>query len=127
MRQFMLARRRGALIKSNALSRELHMLAHAKRFGLIVVLSLSTLLGACAGAGQNTGQFVDDSLVTTKVKSKLVGDMMLKGFTIKVDTDYGVVRLGGTVDSATQKLRAEEVARGTEGVKSVVNDIAVKP
>ncbi|HKQ30371.1 MAG TPA: BON domain-containing protein [Burkholderiales bacterium] len=103
------------------------MRARTNRFRLIVALSLSILLGGCAGAGQNTGQFVDDSLITTKIKSKLVGDMMLKGFTIKVDTDRGAVRLGGTVDSATQRLRAEEVAQGTEGVKSVVNEIAVRP
>jgi hyperosmotically inducible periplasmic protein len=103
------------------------MLARMKRFSLIAVLSLSAALGACAGAGQSSGQFVDDSLVTTKVKSKLIGDMMLKGFTIKVDTDQGVVKLGGAVDTATQKQRAEEVARGTDGVKAVVNDIAVKP
>jgi hyperosmotically inducible protein len=103
------------------------MLARASRLGLIAVLSLFTLLGACAGAGQSSGQFVDDSLITTKVKSKLVGDMALKGFTIKVDTDNGVVKLGGTVDSATQKARAEEVTRGTDGVKSVINDIGVKP
>jgi osmotically-inducible protein OsmY len=101
------------------------MLAHVKRFSVIV--ALSTLLVACAGAGQSTGEFVDDSLVTTKVKSKLVGDMALKGFTIKVDTDHGVVRLGGAVDSASQKQRAEEIAHETDGVKSVVNDIAIKP
>jgi len=103
------------------------MRAYASRLRLIAVLSLSLLLGACAGAGQNTGQFVDDSFLTTKVKSKLIGDLALKGFTIKVDTDHGVVRLTGGVDSPTQKQRAEELARGTEGVKNVVNDILVKP
>ena len=99
----------------------------AKRFGLIAVLSLFLLLGACAGAGQSTGQFFDDSFVTTKVKSKLIGDLALKGFTIKVDTENGVVHLTGGVDSATQKQRAEELARGTEGVKNVVNEILIKP
>lgn len=103
------------------------MLTLTKRLGLIAALSLTLLLGACAGAGQSSGQFVDDSLITTKVKSKLIADMVLKGFTIKVDTDHGVVKLGGIVDSATQKQRAEEVTRGTDGVKGVVNDIAVKP
>jgi osmotically-inducible protein OsmY len=105
----------------------MRLFAHTKRLGLIAVLCLSIFLGACAGAGQSSGQFVDDSLITTKVKSKLIADMVLKGFAIKVDTEQGVVRLSGIVDTATQKQRADEIARDTQGVKGVSNEIAVKP
>ena len=80
----------------------------------------------CAGAGQTTGEFVDDSAISTKVKAKLFEDPATSGWHISVTTDKGVVLLTGTVASSKEKARAGELARGEAGVKSVRNDLTVK-
>ena len=74
----------------------------------------------------STGEFIDDSVITTKVKTALVRDNATPGAAIKVDTLKGVVQLSGFVDSAAQKTQAGVVAAKVVGVKEVVNDIAVK-
>ena len=101
-----------------------HALGTAVRL-LIAATLLSTLLG-CAGAGQTTGEFVDDSAISTKVKAKLFEDPATSGWHISVTTDKGVVRLTGTVASAKEKEHASELARGVAGVKSVQNELTVK-
>jgi hyperosmotically inducible periplasmic protein len=68
-----------------------------------------------------------DSWLTTKVKSALAADVGLKTLTgINVDTAGSVVTLKGSVDTAANKSRAEQVARGVEGVSSVKNELAVQ-
>jgi osmotically-inducible protein OsmY len=68
-----------------------------------------------------------DSWLTTKVKSALAADVGLKTLTgINVDTTGSVVTLKGSVDTAANKSRAEQVARGVEGVSSVKNELAVQ-
>ncbi len=101
-----------------------HALGTAVRL-LIAAALVSTLLG-CAGAGQTTGEFVDDSAISTKVKAKLFEDPATSGWHISVTTDKGVVRLTGTVASAKEKEHAGELARGVAGVKSVQNELTVK-
>jgi hyperosmotically inducible protein len=101
-----------------------HALGNAVRL-LIAATLLSTLLG-CAGVGQTTGEFVDDSTISTKVKAKLFEDPATSGWHISVTTDKGVVRLTGTVASAKEKEHAAELARGVAGVKSVQNELTVK-
>ena len=73
-----------------------------------------------------TGEEITDGWITTKVKTKFSGETLLKGSDLHVDTDDKVVTLKGTVASKAARTRAAEIARGTEGVKRVVEEIVVK-
>lgn len=71
------------------------------------------------------GQTIDDSVITGKVKTALLADDQVKGLQIDVDTMEGVVTLTGSASTQTQVNRALEIATGTEGVRSVNNQITV--
>ena len=73
-----------------------------------------------------TGEQVDDSVITTKVKSQLAQDDFLKSFQISVETFKGDVQLSGSVDSQKAVDKAGEITRGVKGVKSVKNSLVVK-
>ena len=73
-----------------------------------------------------TKQYLSDSSITTKVKSKLLADEGLKGLDVKVKTYKGVVHLSGSVNSPQQAKRAIEIAQGVDGVKKVKNNLTVK-
>jgi osmotically-inducible protein OsmY len=73
-----------------------------------------------------TGEVITDAWITTKVKAKFADETLLKGSNINVDSDDHVVTLKGTVASAAAKERAATIARGTEGVTRVVNQLVVK-
>lgn len=75
---------------------------------------------------ESTGQYVDYSVITAKVKNAVFGDPALKSLQIKVKTYKGVVQLSGFVDSKQSANKAGEVARGGKGVVSVQNDLIVK-
>jgi len=75
---------------------------------------------------KNTKLVMSDSLITTKVKTAILAEKGLKTMQISVETHKGVVILSGFVDSATQITRAEQVAKGVEGVKSVKNSLVLK-
>lgn len=94
--------------------------------GLLLVAALVTGLGGCAGAGTKSGQAVDDSAITAKVKSAMIRDKDVSASNINVDTNKGIVRLTGTAKSAREADRAEQLARSTSGVKSVRNEIRVQ-
>jgi osmotically-inducible protein OsmY len=91
-----------------------------------VVVMVVALLGACAGAGEKTGAYVDDSAITAKVKARLVEDPRTSGMSISVDTNRGTVQLSGFVSDPNEKKAATEVARSVSGVKEVQNDIQIK-
>lgn len=96
---------------------------------VLVVLFCAVLIcaTACATpAGRSVGQVVDDSTITTKVKGKLLGDSVLQGFAISVDTFQGEVTLTGAVNVPSQIERAEQIARETRGVKKVNNLLKLK-
>ncbi|MBK6567935.1 BON domain-containing protein [Candidatus Aalborgicola defluviihabitans] len=104
---------------------------------LAMVLSLSTGLGVIVtGCDRNTpvtavppvsvGVALDDTVMTTKVKTALLGDESIKGFDIKVVTRKGTVQLSGFVDNQTQLDRAVYVAHGVEGVTAVENNMTLK-
>jgi osmotically-inducible protein OsmY len=103
---------------------EVAMLMHTKLLGVAVMVV--ALLGACAGAGQKTGAYVDDSAITAKVKTRLVEDPRTSGMAISVDTYHGTVQLSGFVKDSDEKKAATEVARAVGGVKDVKNDLQVK-
>jgi osmotically-inducible protein OsmY len=105
-------------------------MAKVRRWIKILIFSamLSSLF-ACAHETpkhETAGQYLDDSVITTKVKAALFDEMALKTFKIGVTTYHGVVQLSGFVDNADQAKRAEQVARGVDGVQDVKNDIIVK-
>ena len=70
-------------------------------------------------------EVVDDSMITTKVKAEFAKDKQVSAMNIKVDTDNGVVKLSGNAKSQAEAAKAEDIAKGTEGVTSVTNDIRV--
>ena len=83
---------------------------------------------ACASTKtqESTGQYIDDSVITTKVKAKIAEDDVLKSFSISVETFKGVVQLSGFVNSQLTIDKAGRIASSVEGVKSVKNDLVVK-
>jgi len=83
---------------------------------------------ACASTSkqEGTGEYIDDSVITTKIKSQLAADDFLKSFQISVESRKGIVQLSGFVDSQKAVDKAGQIARGVEGVKSVRNDLIVK-
>lgn len=94
---------------------------------LTAVLVLVFMLGGCeAITGRTAGQNIDDSNTTAAVKTQLARDKASSLTRIDVDTNGGVVALNGTVESADQRARAEEIARRVSGVKSVINNLQVQ-
>jgi osmotically-inducible protein OsmY len=93
-----------------------------------VILMLIVTFAACASTPtrESTGEYVDDSVITTKVKSLLANDDFLKSFQIGVETYKGTVQLSGFVDSPKAVDKAGEIASGVKGVKSVKNNLNVK-
>lgn len=79
------------------------------------------------GHQRTGGEVVDDSAITTKVKSALLAEKDVNSFDIKVQTFDGVVQLSGFVDSKWQIDKAVEVASSIKGVQSVKNDLVHKP
>jgi osmotically-inducible protein OsmY len=75
----------------------------------------------------STGQYVDDTQITASVKSKFIGSKEVAASSIQVETLNGTVQLAGFAKSADEKAAAERIARDTKGVKSVKNDIIVRP
>jgi osmotically-inducible protein OsmY len=78
-------------------------------------------------AASETGEVIDDAWITTKIKTEFINEDALKGSDINVDTNNHVVTLKGTVASAAGKTRAEQIAKTTKGVHSVVNTLTVGP
>ena len=92
------------------------------------LMVLITGFVACASTSkqEGAGEYVDDSVITTKVKSQLAADDFLKSFEISVETYKGTVQLSGFVDSQEAVDKAVQIARGVKGVTSVKNDLNVK-
>jgi osmotically-inducible protein OsmY len=96
--------------------------------GYFMVFILVATLAACASTSkqEGAGEYVDDSVITTKVKSLLVADDFLKSFEIGVETYKGIVQLSGFVNSKQAVDKAGQIASGVKGVKSVKNNLIVK-
>jgi hyperosmotically inducible periplasmic protein len=102
-----------------------------KALSLAVCLGAMPLIGlvtGCAGDRyhQSTGEAIDDRGVSMRVKSALSDDTQYKYDEVSVKTFKGTVQLSGFVDTSAQKSRAQEVAKGIDGVKEVDNNITVK-
>ena len=86
------------------------------------------LAGACTGSrtSESTGEYVDDSVISNKVRGQLLGDKDLNITQIDIETYKGVVQLSGFVDTPEAKNRAGTVAASVSGVKQVRNNLVVK-
>src|SRR3990170_4037803 len=114
---------------SNRRSLRRIVMKHVKRSSsLIICLVFVVALISCAGSRtrETTGEYVDDSVITTKVKTALLVDPDVKSLDIGVETFKGVVQLSGFVNNAEQARKAVEIARSVQGVKSVKNSLVVK-
>jgi osmotically-inducible protein OsmY len=91
-------------------------------------LAAAALVAACSGtpSRESTGQYIDDSTITTKVKSAFVRDEAVSALRIGVETYKGKVQLSGFANSPQEITRATELARTVPGVKAVDNDIRLK-
>ena len=94
----------------------------------LILVMFVTVCTACATKPilENTGEFIDDSVITTKIKSQIAGDSILKAFQISVETFKGTVQLSGFVNSQKDVERADEIANNVKGVRSVKNILIVK-
>ena len=104
------------------------MVKRRRIVGFLVSIALITAFVGCASTPtrESSGQYVDDSVITTKVKAAIFNDPALKVFQINVETFKGEVQLSGFVDSAQSAAKAGEVARSVKGVVSVKNNLIVK-
>ena len=100
----------------------------SKGFVSAVMFVMTLAMVACASTRtqKSTGEVVDDSVTTGRVKAALIADPVTKAHQIDVNTFKGTVQLDGFVDSAASKQRATEVARNTKGVTAVHNNLAVR-
>lgn len=101
----------------------------ARKYFSAVFLALTLVaVAGCASTPkqEGTGEYVDDSVITTKVKAAILEESTLKVAEINVETFKGVVQLSGFVSSPAAASKAVEVARGVGGVKSVKNDMRMK-
>lgn len=100
-----------------------------KRFPAVVLTVLLMSMLGCASTSnkqESTGAYVDDSIITTKVKTAIFNEPSLKVTEISVETFKGTVQLSGIVKSRADMSKAVEVARGVNGVTSVKNDMRLK-
>lgn len=99
-----------------------------KIFSVFLLITMLAFFLGCASTSkkEGTGEYVDDTIITTKVKAAILKDPALKAREINVETFKGVVQLSGFVNSQADINKATEVARGIKGVTSVKNDIRLK-
>lgn len=95
-----------------------------KSFGLLMLV----FLAACVSPQDQTkaGEYIEDSVITTKVKAAIFNEPTLKSAEINVETFKAVVQLSGFVNSGADMNKAVEVTRGVNGVQSVKNDMRLK-
>ncbi|RLJ68592.1 BON domain-containing protein [Sulfurisoma sediminicola] len=100
---------------------------HKYLSALFLAFTLVFVVGCASTSTQEgTGEYVDDSVITTKVKAAIFDEPTLKVSEINVETFKGVVQLSGFVSSSVAANKAVALAKGVPGVKSVKNDMRVK-
>lgn len=99
-----------------------------KSTSAILAILFAAGLAGCAATGksESTGQYIDDTVITTRVKTAILEQPTLKSAEINVETFKGVVQLSGFVRSQENVNTAIQVARNVEGVSSVKNDMRLK-
>ncbi len=101
---------------------------HIKRLSAVMATVALVALAGCASTAtrEGTGQYIDDSVITTKTKAAIFNEPSLKSAEINVETFKGAVQLSGFVNSQADINRAVELVRGINGVTSVKNDMRLK-
>jgi hyperosmotically inducible protein len=107
------------------------MLARTTLAAILVATSAAAIVsleGCAVTRGQETvGAYVDDATITTQVKARMVDNKDVDAGAIKVETLNGTVMLSGFAKSNNERATAESIARNVNGVKSVKNEIAIRP
>jgi len=93
---------------------------------VMLVLAVAMVVGPAAAADRSVGEKIDDAKITTAVKTKLTTDRVKNLVDVSVETNDGVVRLTGKVPTAEDKFEAERIARRTNGVREVRNELRVE-
>ncbi|MDP2368167.1 BON domain-containing protein [Rhodoferax sp.] len=94
----------------------------------MTAIALLTASGCAVTRGQSTvGAYVDDATITTQIKSRWIENKEVDAASIHVETLNGTVLISGFAKNATEKMTAESIARKVNGVRSVRNEIAVRP
>jgi osmotically-inducible protein OsmY len=97
-------------------------------FAAILATAMIAISGCAVTRGQETvGAYIDDTAITTSVKARFVDDKSVAASSIGVETLNGTVMLSGFAKNSTEKSTAESIARGVSGVRSVRNEIIVRP
>lgn len=91
----------------------------------VITLMAATLITLGCATNRPAGEQIDDAVITSKIKTKLTADPEVNPFNIDVDTEDGVVRLSGKVSQAEARREAVRLARDTQGVRRVINEITV--
>jgi osmotically-inducible protein OsmY len=99
-----------------------------KFLSVFMIVMAMFAVSACHSTNdkESAGEYIDDSVITTKVKAALVHDKTVKAAEVNVETFKGVVQLSGFVSEAEDAAKAVKIAREVKGVVSVKNDIRVK-
>jgi osmotically-inducible protein OsmY len=99
-----------------------------KRFSAFLLALVAASIMGCAGSEtkSSTGEYFDDTWITTKVKAALLEDPQVKSAEVNVETFKGTVQLSGFVSSSAAMQQAVKVARSIKGVTSVKNDMQIK-
>ncbi len=99
-----------------------------QRYLVFIIVLLASAFSGCSATPdrESTGEFFDSSLITAKVKARLIDDRITGGSTIKVSTHKGVVCLSGYVNSDYEKDHAAIVANGVNGVKGIKNQLVIR-
>jgi hyperosmotically inducible protein len=93
------------------------------RHATLTAFLATALLGVGCASTQSASTQLGDSAITTKIAAKLASDPEINPFNVDVDTNEGVVTLSGAVEKVEAREEAEKLARNTEGVRKVINDI----
>jgi hypothetical protein len=115
-------------INVSILSREIEFMKYCSKLIVVFFAILLASLVGCASTSvqEGTGEFVDNTVITTKVKAAIFNESSLKVSEINVETFKGSVQLSGFVDTQANIDKAGEIALRVKGVKSVKNDILLK-
>lgn len=102
---------------------------YARAIAFAALAGITIIGSGCAvGRGQQTaGAYVDDAAITTAVKARFAEDKSVSATSISVETLNGTVQLSGFAKSGNEKMQADNIARSVKNVKSVRNDIVVRP
>lgn len=97
-------------------------------FATVATMTLLNTSGCAVTRGQESvGAYVDDTTITTGIKARLIENKNVDASSISVETLNGIVMLSGFAKNATEKTEAERIARSVNGVRSVKNEISIRP